>query len=202
MGSKEMWRLAREVILEGVHKDGTFLDIGCANGVLARDLCVWAKERNINLIPFGIDIDKELIKECKRKLPKFKMNFIVAHRCKFKPNMKFTFICTYFSPKNWWKRDEFLKSCLEMLEPGGRLILTRYDDKIDEFLLLEEYLRENGPKLGFSVVGSAEVKGMTKVFWVKKEEKLRVSLNFLKYEAKVKCVSGDPGYGREARGDH
>lgn len=168
LSSKEMWRKAREVILEGVHKDGTFLDVGCANGVLLRDLCIWAEEKGINLIPFGIDISKKLVDECKERLPKFKMNFIVADRCKFKPKRKFTFICTSFDLRKNRAQEKYLKRYLGMLESGGRLILTRYDDHKDEFVLLGEYLKQMGQKLGFLFTGGAEVHEITKVFWLEK----------------------------------
>ncbi|MDP1852643.1 MAG: methyltransferase domain-containing protein [Candidatus Omnitrophota bacterium] len=163
-----MWRKAREVILEGVHKDGTFLDVGCANGILLRDLCIWAQEKGITLIPFGIDISKELVGECKEKIPGFKMNFMVADKYKFKPKRKFTFICTSFDLRGKRGQEKYLKRYLDMLESGGRLILTRYDDQKDEFILLEEYLKQMGPKLDFLFVGSTEVHEITKVFWLEK----------------------------------
>jgi len=50
-GPAEAWRPSREVILEAVHKNGTILDVGCANGVLLRDLCLRAKEGGTDLVP-------------------------------------------------------------------------------------------------------------------------------------------------------
>ena len=164
-GSRDAWRRAREVILEAVYKDGTFLDVGCANGVLVGDLCLWAQERKIKLTPFGIDLDEKLIAECRARFPEFKKNFIVADRFEFKPKRKFTFICAFFNFRNRMT-EIYLKRYLTMLEPGGRLILTRYDDYKDEFMLLEKYLKKLESKLNFSFAGTAEVQDITKVFWL------------------------------------
>src|SRR4051812_33018335 len=48
-GDAELWRQAREGVLDGVERDGTFLDVGCANGHLIESLHAWAAERGIHL---------------------------------------------------------------------------------------------------------------------------------------------------------
>ena len=97
------------------------------------------------------------------------MNFMVADKYKFIPERKFTFVCASFDLKDK-RRQEYLKRYLSMLEPGGRLILTRYDDQKDEFILLDEYLKQMESKLDFLFVGSAEVHEITKVFWLETGE--------------------------------
>src|SRR6266436_5000040 len=57
----ERWRLAREVILSAVERSGTFVDIGCANGLLLECLIAWATERGVVIEPHGIDLVPELI---------------------------------------------------------------------------------------------------------------------------------------------
>jgi len=43
----ERWRETRHCILQAVHRDGDFLDVGCANGLLLESLIGWAAERGI-----------------------------------------------------------------------------------------------------------------------------------------------------------
>jgi len=162
LGNREMWRIAREVILEAVDKDGSFLDIGCANGLLLKDLCAWVKEtKGIELVPYGIDIDKDLIKECKEKNSKFKNNFFVVNMENFIPKKKFTFIHSNFSVTQ-----KFLAKYLKMLEPDGRLILTLYDDKLNKYSKTYDFCRNIGPKLGFRLLGEARVDKITYVLWL------------------------------------
>jgi len=37
-GSQKSWEKNKKIILDAVEKNGSFLDIGCANGILLRDL--------------------------------------------------------------------------------------------------------------------------------------------------------------------
>ena len=152
--------------MEGVHKDGTFLDVGCANGVLLRDLCMWAKEKSINLIPFGFDINRKLIEESRKKIPLHRTNFKVDKEDNYKINKKFTFI--RMPLRNGRGRQRLLKKYLGMLESGGRLVITCYDDAKDEFISLEKYLKKMTSKLDFVFVGSAVVPERTKVFWLER----------------------------------
>jgi 2-polyprenyl-3-methyl-5-hydroxy-6-metoxy-1,4-benzoquinol methylase len=39
-GDAARWELARRLLLDGVDRDGTFLDVGCANGFLMESLAV------------------------------------------------------------------------------------------------------------------------------------------------------------------
>src|SRR6266581_2775202 len=48
-GDSQLWRDARELILAPVHRDGTFLDIGCATGYLMGCLQPWPVERGRRL---------------------------------------------------------------------------------------------------------------------------------------------------------
>ena len=172
-GTSRMWRKAREIILEAVEEDGFFLDVGCANGILVRDLRKWAKEtKGVNLIPYGIDFIEELLLESKIKNSGFEENFKVTDMMDFNPRKKFTFIRTeFYGPHNNFKI--FIKKYINMLAPNGRLIFTFYDSENYLFKSIDERIREMGPKFGYSFLGSAEVPRVTHVVWVEKsrEEK-------------------------------
>jgi len=74
-GGAVRWRAEREPILQVVETDGSFLDIGCANGYLLECLVRWAHERRIELEPFGVDIGPRLIAAARRRLQGFRDNF-------------------------------------------------------------------------------------------------------------------------------
>src|SRR5438270_6914442 len=44
-GSAERWEAARRAIAEAIDSDGTFLDVGCANGLLMESIVEWSRFR-------------------------------------------------------------------------------------------------------------------------------------------------------------
>ncbi len=65
-GSAEDWEYARSHIAHAVDRDGSFLDIGCANGFLLECLPRWTPRR---LERYGLDIAPELVDLARRRLP-------------------------------------------------------------------------------------------------------------------------------------
>src|SRR5207249_1292979 len=55
-GDEEYWLVARGVIAEAVHRSGSFLDVGCANGHLLECLVEWCAARGHAVEPYGLDI--------------------------------------------------------------------------------------------------------------------------------------------------
>ncbi|MBL7131302.1 MAG: class I SAM-dependent methyltransferase [Candidatus Omnitrophica bacterium] len=69
----ESWIQQRFFISRAIHKDGTILDIGCANGLLLACLMRWC---NYEIVPFGIDNNEKRIKAAKLFLKLYTNNFI------------------------------------------------------------------------------------------------------------------------------
>ena len=53
-GDEARWSRARRVIVDAIDRDGTFLDVGCANGLLMESLSSWAAERGHTIEPYGL----------------------------------------------------------------------------------------------------------------------------------------------------
>ncbi len=64
--SFETWRRARSFIASEIHRPGTVLDIGCANGFLLRCLQEWSDHA---LTPFGIDSSAGRARDIARFFP-------------------------------------------------------------------------------------------------------------------------------------
>lgn len=64
--SFETWRRARSFIASEIHRPGTVLDIGCANGFLLRCLKEWSDHA---LTPFGIDSSAGRARDIARFFP-------------------------------------------------------------------------------------------------------------------------------------
>jgi len=57
-GSADRWEAARRGIAEAIDRDGTFLDVGCANGLLMESVVAWSRFR---VEPYGIDFAPGLV---------------------------------------------------------------------------------------------------------------------------------------------
>jgi SAM-dependent methyltransferase len=166
----ERWRLAREVILSAVERSGTFLDIGCANGLLLECLVAWAGERGIVIEPHGIDLVPELVELARKRLPAALPNLATANAFTWKPMRRYDYVHLLLEVAPPSRHREFLRCILDTaIARGGRLIVSNYGSrsKNEAPIDVAGYLSS----LGFAVVGSAaaaEQDGfvLTRTAWV------------------------------------
>lgn len=57
-GSAERWEAARRGIVEGIDRPGTFLDVGCANGLLMECVAAWSPH---DVEVYGLDFAPGLV---------------------------------------------------------------------------------------------------------------------------------------------
>jgi hypothetical protein len=138
------WEAARRPLLAATDRDGTFLDVGCANGHLMESVAAWAEQR---LEPYGLEIAPELGELARRRLPAWADRIFVGNVLDWEPPRRFTYVRTnldYVPPRRrcelvrrllgWAERvivgvyneerharptEELLRSC--RLEPAGRM---------------------------------------------------------------------------------
>ena len=66
-GDAARWEQARRLIVDAVERDGTFLDVGCANGYLLECLDIWSRERGLALTLSGLELNPELADAARRR---------------------------------------------------------------------------------------------------------------------------------------
>src|SRR5688572_10955388 len=54
------WERFRRPVAGPIVRDGSFLDIGCANGLLMESVVAWAREDGYRVEPYGLDISEKL----------------------------------------------------------------------------------------------------------------------------------------------
>ena len=157
----ERWRETRRCIADAVHRDGDFLDVGCANGLLLESLIRWCGERGITLRPHGIDFIAVLIDLARERHPEHAASFEVANMWYWRPTRRYDFVRTnleYVREPDW---PEFVARHLPALAPGGRLIVCHYhSDRApgrDAAALLAS--------LGYEVVGCSSAPGVA-LAWI------------------------------------
>ncbi|MEM7029470.1 MAG: class I SAM-dependent methyltransferase [Chloroflexota bacterium] len=93
-GPEARWINLRKPIADCIDQSGTFLDIGCANGYLLECCLRWTAERDIHIVPYGLDFSEKLVELAKARLPQFEDHFYVGNALYWKPPQAFDFVRT------------------------------------------------------------------------------------------------------------
>ena len=122
-GDARTWEVGRRPIVAAIHRLGTFLDVGCANGLLLESIVRWSEHA---VEPYGLDFAPRLVAEARRRLPQWADRFYVGDALEWTPPRRFDFVRTelVYAPEE--RRRELVERLLRWLEPGGRLIVCGY----------------------------------------------------------------------------
>lgn len=167
-GGEERWKNERGIILDTVTENGSFLDIGCANGYLLECLVDWAKLKGVTLTPYGVDMGPRLIELAQQRFPQYASNFWVANAWDWRPPRKFRYVYALHDcvPEDYlipWVRRLFAHH----VEPGGTLIVSAYGSRSENYPPrdIAGELRAHGfPVTGSAYGGNPPV---TTVAWIK-----------------------------------
>jgi hypothetical protein len=154
-GDAARWRARRGMIVDGVHRDGTFLDIGCANGLLMESVREWAGERGLTIEPYGLDLAPGIVDLARRRLPRWADRIELGNAIEYAPGRLFTFVHVLLDAVPRARRADLVRHTFTLVEPGGRLLVSYYPGGTDRGA--EEQLRD----MGFPVAGSATGDGAT-----------------------------------------
>jgi 2-polyprenyl-3-methyl-5-hydroxy-6-metoxy-1,4-benzoquinol methylase len=151
-GTAADWRAQRAHLCQAIDRDGSFLDVGCANGHLAESMVAWCAERGVRLEPFGVDLSAGLVAEARRRLPEWADRFWVGNALDWTAprGRRFDFVHTLLDlvPDN--RVGQMVRHHMERLvAPGGRLLASSYVSARDRSRHADQILA----RLGFRVDG-------------------------------------------------
>jgi SAM-dependent methyltransferase len=144
-GDAADWERSRSLIADAIDRDGTFLDVGCANGYLMETLPGWT---TYNVEPYGLDISPDLVALARERLPRWADRIWVGNARTWEPPRRFTYIRTgleYAPPDRGRALVEHLLSWCD------RLIVGVFNEQAGE-PATEQMLRDSG----FAITGSTE----------------------------------------------
>lgn len=150
------WAYRRDLIADAVHCDGTFLDVGCANGYLMETLTRWCRQRGYRITPFGLDISPELVELARTRLPHWASHMFVGNAIDWLPPHRFDFVRTgleYVPPTR--RRDLIERLLREVVAPSGRLIIGVHSEERNT-TRTEPSEEEMVSGWGFTVAGHSE----------------------------------------------
>jgi SAM-dependent methyltransferase len=124
-GNAATWEAARGFIAEALHRSGTFLDVGCASGILMESVHRWGVTKNLSIEPYGLDIVPEFVERARRRLPHWADRIYVGNIRTWKPaddRFDFVLIRPIYAPPG--RRADMVGHVINhVLRPGGRLIV-------------------------------------------------------------------------------
>jgi SAM-dependent methyltransferase len=139
------WKRARSLLADAVAPGQTFLDVGCANGLLMESMAEWG-----GVEPYGVDISPELAALARRRLPQWADRIWVGNAAEWRPPRRFDVVRTgldYVPPR---RRPAFVEHLLSYCD---RLVLGVFNEEIDDRALEREV-----EGWGFPIVGQSERK--------------------------------------------
>ena len=125
-GDEYHYIYAQMPVIEAVYKNGTFLDIGCANGHWMEMIHKWGSAIGFDLQMFGVDISEELIELAKIRLPQWHDRFYLGNAFYWKPENKFDYIHNSADVPVDDKREYYNHLIENYLVDGGRMIIGPY----------------------------------------------------------------------------
>jgi 2-polyprenyl-3-methyl-5-hydroxy-6-metoxy-1,4-benzoquinol methylase len=122
----EVWRQNRGMIVDCLHRDGTFLDVGCANGLLMESVRAWAEGRGLDIEPYGVDLGPRLVALARTRLPQWAARIEVGNAIDYDRGRRFTFVHCLVDSVPVARRGDLIAHLRTLVEPGGRLLISVY----------------------------------------------------------------------------
>jgi trans-aconitate methyltransferase len=124
------WEIGRRPIVAAIHRPGTFLDVGCANGLLMESVVAWSPHP---VEPYGLDFAPALVELARRRLPRWADRIFLGDVMEWRPPRRFDFVRTELVYAPAERRRELVERLLgSFVAAGGRLIVCGYGDPVRE----------------------------------------------------------------------
>ncbi len=126
-GPEERWVALRKPIADCIHRSGSFLDIGCANGYLLECVLRWTAERGLKIDPYGLDYSERLLGLARERLPQYAGHFFLGNAFEWLPPRQFDFVRTELVYVPGEHERQFVERLLDRcVAPGGKLLIANY----------------------------------------------------------------------------
>ena len=132
-GSPEEWEASRSLVMDAIDHSGTFLDVGCANGLLMASVERWSRHRGLAVEPYGVEISARLADLARERYPVWRERIWTANADGWRPPMRFDYVRTGLEYVPRRRREGFVRHLLEQaVAPGGRLIVGKNNENREE----------------------------------------------------------------------
>lgn len=127
------WEYSRGIVGEAVAGE-TFLDVGCANGLLMESVHRWTGAE-----PYGLDISPELGALARARYPRWADRIFVGNALGWKPPRRFDTVRVGLEYVPAPRRAALVSHLLErVVATGGRLVIGKFSEEAGRRALEEE----------------------------------------------------------------
>ena len=131
-GDEAHWEHARSLLVDAVDRDGSFLDVGCANGYLMESLERWCAARGRRIEPWGLEISPDLAALARHRLPEWADRIHVGNILEWSPPLRLDFVRTSLEYVPAARRRDLIARLLgEVVAPDGRIIIGVFNEHPD-----------------------------------------------------------------------
>ena len=174
-GGLARWDKKRRVLTRAFDHDGTWLDVGCANGLLMETVAWWTAEAGLRIEPYGLDLSARIAEAARRRLPHWADRIWTGNVMTWEPPMSFDYVTVLAdSVPAEARRDLIERLIAKFLNPSGRLIFSIYMPRPPEAPAETPPASDALRRFGYRVEGEAEARidGELKVStaWLDKSE--------------------------------
>ena len=123
------WRAKRQHLAVPMDHDGTWLDVGCANGYLMATLPIWCAERGVTIEPYGLELLSPVADLARELHPDMAQRIWTGSVMHWSPPRRFTYVTALEDQVPPNRLGDLVDRLLgAFVEPGGRLIISAYTD--------------------------------------------------------------------------
>jgi SAM-dependent methyltransferase len=163
------WEETRRCIAEAVDRDGHFMDVGCANGLLLETLARWCLDKGISITPYGLDFVPELVSLARARHPAQRDSFEVANAWDWEPRRRYDYVRISIEIVPAADRAELVRRVqARAVADAGRLIVCHYRSGGEAAVDVAAWLSEIGQR----VAGAARAPGV-ELAWIDHERRER-----------------------------
>ena len=138
------WEETRRPLTRALERDGDYLDVGCANGLLLETTMAWCAERGVTIRPHGVDYIPELVDLARVRLPAHAGSLHVANAWAWAPPRTYDYVRTNLEYVPRADGETFVRRQLEWIASGGRLIVCHYRNRDEPVLDVAAHLEAWG----------------------------------------------------------
>ena len=127
--SEGAWRAKRQHLAVPMDGDGTWLDVGCANGHLLATLPRWAAERGVTIEPHGLELLPRVAELARSLHPQLAGPIWTGSVMSWTPSRRFRYVTVLDDAVPPDRLDVLVARLLrDVVDPGGRVIVSSYTD--------------------------------------------------------------------------
>ena len=126
-GGLERWEKKRRALVSAFDHDGSWLDVGCANGLLMETLATWATEKHLRVEPYGLELSPRIAEAARLRLPHWADRIWTGNVMTWEPQMRFDYVTVIAESVPETVRPNLVDLLItRFLSSTGRLIFSIY----------------------------------------------------------------------------